>query len=277
MLFVSPHSITERIRRRWHAQPEFFEAKLTTLNLASLMPPAARREFGLGWRGLCYLRLKCDIGIPVGVWSAFRFGMGGFNPSFAGRAVDVSPGPEAVQSRSAPSSPKLSPLLIQHIRHAVALCRKHGAKVLLVNSPDMGQHGDASAQSPGLHAYADLMAELSQYPEVGFLDYGDMPLGSECFRDGSHLNPKGAAVFTECLLGHMERFNSVAPRAMASPSSVRRAADYLPGPRTYAYASALCLLLCIFSSAAFGRPHGGGRDSQGLQSPPSGPRLHPSA
>jgi hypothetical protein len=239
--FVAPKSITSSFEHRWHAVPRVVEWKFIVQNLGWLLPPEARRTFCLTWQKRLYLWLRCDIGLPLGGYYSRRLSMGGFNDRDSGKAVNPSPAANlAVTPTASVLEVDHSPLLANHVRRLVQAGLDNGASVYLINSPVRVMHLPRSAPDPS-DPYYSLMRELSGDPRVSFHDFGNYPLPADCFRDRSHLNPKGAAIFTQHLV---ELIGGPRPREDL-PERTAAGSTHMPGPRKYAVGAAALLCCCV--------------------------------
>jgi hypothetical protein len=240
IFFVGPHSITSFLEHRWHSQP-FAEAKLITQNNAWLLPPEARRTFALTWTKRLYVWLRYDIGLPLGVYASLPCDLGGFNDRYSGKAA--APPPSSGQP-SNPASSALSAdyslLFANHIRRFVQEATDGGASVYLINSPiRVVADRERSAPDPG-DPFHSLIGELCRDSKVSFHDFRDYPLPADCFRDKNHLNPKGAAIFTQRLVQLIGE-----PQLREGPPERTVAASQIPGPRACAVGAAALLCCCL--------------------------------
>jgi hypothetical protein len=242
LFFVSPHSVRSDEEHARHTLPHLFEAKLTRDNLGRLLPAEALRTFSLTWQRRLYLWLKDDIGVPLGVYQSSRFRMGGFDAAVWGPRVDSLPAPPPATTQPMPMlAVDESPLIIEHIRRLVQVASTHGAEVYLVNSPVRPTAGGKQSISTQNGPYHSLMTELARAPHATFLDLRHYPLAPDSFRNASHLNPKGAGIFTR----HLVELTGAPPPREGSRERASVASIQVPGPRTYAVGAAALLCCCL--------------------------------
>jgi len=238
LFFVTPGSITSRVEHLWHALPKYIQTRFIRQDLGWLLPAEARRTFSISWRIRLYLWLRCDIGLPLQCYSSFPISLGRFLDRDSGKAR--APLAPAGQPTDSASPVDYSPLLANHVRRFVQEATDSGASVYLIRSPILVADSQRSAPDPG-DPYYSLMGELSRDPRVSFHDFGDYPLPADCFRDMSHLNLKGAAIFTQHLvelIGEPELREGPPERTVAN-------AIQIPGPRACAVGAAALLCCCL--------------------------------
>jgi hypothetical protein len=243
LFFVSPRSLTFKVIQQWHNQPDVSDRKFLVLNEGLILPSSARDTFFFPWRKRVYLWLRYDMGVPLGVYFSSRLSVGGFGPWAGSMAATSGRPPNATESVPAAErgGAERSPLLVDHIRRLVRTGTEGGARVYLVNSPTW-------RVAPRLRvtagerdkAYQSLMVELARNPMVTFLDFGDYPLAAECFGNSSHLNSKGAGVFTEHLC---KEVGCYVPCSGTLPDSQRH--HRIAGPYVYAALAGVALCLCV--------------------------------
>lgn len=80
---------------------------------------------------------------------------------------------------------------------------KGGVRVVLMTSPWCAELRTACDQDL-LDGFRSAMRDCAERHHIDYLDFIDLPLGADCWRDGHHLNARGAKAFTEALRQKLE-------------------------------------------------------------------------
>ncbi len=85
-----------------------------------------------------------------------------------------------------------SPWQIEYLHKIVDLCHSKNVKIIFLRTPE---HKDWVSQNEEI--FMNLLH--TQFKEVPFIDYRNMPFPDTCYTDLVHLNDKGARIFSDSL------------------------------------------------------------------------------
>jgi hypothetical protein len=116
-------------------------------------------------------------------------------------------------SREKPISGKPLDSIIQTIKVAVDKIKARGGQVIFVRTPSTGPFWAGEQQGYPRRQYWDHLLEATNTPGIHFTDYPD--IASFHCPEFSHLTPKDATVFTQSLIGILEKQGWTFPKKRA--------------------------------------------------------------
>jgi hypothetical protein len=141
----------------------------------------------------------------------------GFEPL----AGHLSPDTVGLRHENVPTLAEFWSLKVDCFKGLIDYCRKHGTRLVLVQSPRY-------REDPQAHdAWVKVLSQfLASYPQVQFVDLSACAHPevfrdkAELFKDGSHLNTQGAEIFSTMLADALQKEPPLNLPAVSSPTEL---------------------------------------------------------